>query len=76
MKGFSINNYNFENDAMFQEFFKENRPKEFLKPSKFLNTLNYYKRKWIGILNSPVLRKNYGVPMDWGYEYAKNEEEY
>ena len=42
MKGFSIDSYNFENDAMFQVFFKENRPKEFLKPSKFLNTLNYY----------------------------------
>lgn len=68
MKIYTIDNYDFNNDDEFQKFFKSNLPNEYISPNKFMNKLNYCKREWIKILNSPPLRHAYNVPMDWGIE--------
>ena len=69
MTEYSVRNYNFDDDEEFQKFFKSKRPKEWLKPNKYYTVYNYYKRKWISILNDVILRSNHNLPMDWGEDY-------
>ena len=59
MKNYNLDEYDFNNDENFQKFFKRHLPDEYISRDKFIRKLNYCKREWIILLNSPVLRHNY-----------------
>ena len=66
MQSFNINSYNFENDEEFQKFFKKALPNKRISRDSFIGKLNACKREWVRILNSPILKHNYGLPQDYG----------